>query len=464
MHTIGIDFGTSYCTASWINPSTRKPEPIRFIDNGQEKMPSVVYYQNGKPVVGHLAYEMIEKLNHYPPDDRETILTNIVQGIKREMEPGAKIYISNDGASVTHEQIIADILIKIKSQAEQGCFANETVEGVVITHPVAFANWQKDMLKNAATLAGFKSINLMPEPIAAAMGYAGSGAKVGKGILIYDFGGGTFDVAFVQKDGDEYRIPVPPEGEQVCGGEDLDLALYQHFEKQIEQQHNRKVSDHPGRVDLCFKAQCRKHKESLSLVETHDFSDFLPPPNAIRFYEKTTRENFEKIISPIVDRTITKTESILKKVKEAGLIVDTVVLIGGSTRIPSVEKKLLKILPVAPLKTMYIDVAVALGALYKYEDSNKTKRICSNCKNEIEGDNKFCIHCGTKVNIAINKFCKNCKKHVDTTDKFCMHCGSSVFIETLNSTKVESAELKCNSCGFVLKNTDKFCISCGIKI
>lgn len=468
MHTIGIDFGTSYCTASWINPSTGRAEPIRFIENGREKMPSVVYYDEGKPIVGQAAYEMIENLNSYPEDQRDHILMSIKKSIKRDMRKGQIEYLP-DGSSKTHEQIIADILSKVKSQAEQTCFRGQKVEGVTITHPVEFANWQKELLITSAKMAGFKSVKLLEEPVAAALGYANSNANVGKGILVYDFGGGTFDVAYVQKEGDEFRIPIPPVGDARCGGEDIDFALYEQFDKMVQQQFNRNISSHPGRADLQFLSRCCKHKESLSYNESHQFGEVLPPPGFNRFSVKKSQNDLEKIITPIVDNTIGKTKSLLASLEKEGLNVDTVVLIGGSSRIPLVEKELAKILPVSPLKTMDVDVAVALGAIAANVVIKKEKikiKFCISCGKQVGKDDRFCMYCGSndlafrKQQNNNNTFCSSCNKILEKGDKFCMYCGSPN-IQTGRKTYNVSNSNTCSVCGKAANGEDKFCVYCG---
>lgn len=394
MNTIGIDFGTSFTTAAWINPKTGLPEPIKFIETGLEKIPSVVFYSKYGPEVGTLAYERIEKLNDYPKEEREEILMSIKQSIKRDMKKGQKEYLPN-GKSVTHEEIIAEILKTVKKQAEEGCFGGDPITEVILTHPVDFANWQKDMLNEAARIAEFKKIKMIPEPIAAAIGYSNTGVKVGNGILVYDFGGGTFDVAFVHRENGSFTTPIPAEGDAFCGGDDIDIALYDFFEKEVFKKNGRKISEHPGRVDLQFRSVCRKAKESLSRTNYLDIHETLPPPGFVRFFTKLTRNDLEKIISPIIDKTISKTESMLNKIKSAGYEVDTVVLIGGSSRIPLIEKKLEKILPVKPLKTMNVDVAVAMGTLFIRQ--NPKVGFCIFCGRKLEKNDKFCIIYGKKL-------------------------------------------------------------------
>ena len=362
MHQIGIDFGTSFCTSSRLNPVTGKPEVITFHETGLQKMPSLVYYSPDGVMVGDAVADMLENSAGMPEDERADLFTYTHASIKRQLQRGMKVY-GRDGQVITQAEIISEILRKIKCNAEQTCFHNELVESVVLTHPVRFAEWQKEILVEAAGLAGFAKIELMEEPVAAAKGYVVSRVEVGSGILVYDFGGGTFDVAFVSMDEEgEYRVPVLPEGDLYCGGDDLDTVLYYYWENQIKREHNRPVNANSG-VDVGFLMRCRKYKEALSIRSVVDQYEILPPPGFVRQRLRLDRSTFDSLIEEVVAKTITRTRSLLGKVEEAGFKVDTVVLIGGSSRLPLVVEKLKEILPIEPLKTMYVDAAVAMGAI-----------------------------------------------------------------------------------------------------
>ncbi|UZJ40279.1 Hsp70 family protein [Prosthecochloris sp. SCSIO W1101] len=363
MHIIGIDFGTSYTTAAWLNPKTGLPEPIRFLDNGQEKLPSLVYYGIEETLVGEAALHMLQEVNNYPEDERIEIQASIVCSLKRRMDAKGIHVLPHQTEPVSHVEIIKDIFAKIRDEAERAVFGGETVKGCVITHPVVFSEIKKNMLRDGASKAGFEQVELIEEPIAAAKGYVASGAKVGSGILVYDFGGGTFDVAYVSKDEKGiYRTPVDPDGDDCCGGDDLDDELYRYWERIVQETHKRRISSGNGVVDLTFLMRCRRHKESLTRQTKAAFRETLPPPGNIRMKLELDRATLNQLIRPYIDRTVQKTKSLLKRVKEKGYEVDTVVLVGGSSKIPLVREQLQKILPIEPLETMHVDVAVAMGA------------------------------------------------------------------------------------------------------
>lgn len=398
MNKIGIDFGTTFSTASWINPKTKQPEAIVFHDIGVPKMPSVVYYGPDGAMVGLAAYNQLENSSGMKPEQRNQVIQSVVQSIKRDMKQGQYFY-TPSGGKVSHEEIVAAILRKVKEQAEITCFNSQPVEEATITHPVVFAAWQKEMLRKAATLAGFKKVNLLEEPVAAALGYAATTTEKARNILVYDFGGGTFDVAYVQYDNEnQYRVPVEPEGDFNCGGDDVDIALYDRWEQLAKQQHNRTIDINPNNLDISFRARCRKHKEQMSLFPKYTFSEVLPPPGFHRIEMELARPEYDRLVEPIIARTIAKTERLLRKVKEAGHTIDTAIMIGGSSRIPVVYDRLKQILPVEPRKVMQVDVAVALGAVI-YNPNGK----------QIRNEQVFCIHCGFKQPNT-NRFCIKCGK------------------------------------------------------
>jgi len=400
MNKIGIDFGTSFCTASWVNPKTKQPEAIIFHDIGMPKMPSVVYYGPNGIMVGMAAYNQLENSSGMKQEHRHQILQSVVMSIKRHMKQGQHFYLP-EGGKVSHEEIVAAILKKIKEQAEITCFNNQKVEEATITHPVVFAGWQKEMLRNSATIAGFKKVQLLEEPVAAALGYASTTNEKVRNILVYDFGGGTFDVAFVQCDNDgQYRVPLNPEGDANCGGDDIDEALYDKWELISKHQHNRTIDFNPNNRDIGFKARCRKHKEQMSLFPKYDFSEVLPPPGFHRVEMQLARPEFDKMVEPIIDKTISRTERLVKKIIEKGYKIDTAIMIGGSSRIPMVYEKLKQILPVEPKRVMQVDVAVALGAVIYNPNGQQVQ--------QVQHKQVFCIYCGLKHS---------------TADKFCIRCG-----------------------------------------
>lgn len=398
MAKIGIDFGTSFCTASWINPSTGQPQVIRF--SGHDKMPSMLYFPTaGEPMVGWTAFQMIENCRTMERvEEVQAVMAGIVTGLKPMMQRNQFHYLPG-GRKLSHEQVIGELFKRIRQEAEEVCFEGKPVTEVVITHPVIFEDWKKEMLKEAARIAGFISVELLMEPVAAAMGYMSGRERRRQGILVYDFGGGTFDVAYVRFDEEgDYNIPVTPLGDPHCGGTDLNKILYQRWEQLAQQKHGRAISSDPRMMDKAFEAtDCNRQKELMSNDKLESFKHcvILPPPGFCRLEMLLSQKEWHSMIEPVIDKTLVLTRTIVKSVENSGYSIDKAILIGGSSRIPWVYKCLSETLPVAPQRVMDVDVAVALGAiLYVPHDLI------------IAGD-VYCIHCGTKISSA-NRFCWNC--------------------------------------------------------
>ena len=183
--TVGIDFGTSNCAASWINPATKLPEPVRFKDTGSEKMPSVVHISSsGKISVGVTPFNNLEEASFMEGDERDEVMNNTITSIKTRMMQGNVTL--RPGKSYTDDEIISFILKKVREQISVSCSIPESsMEKVILTIPVRFDLWKQDMLKHAAALAGFKKVKLLKEPESAAI-YAikkGLVPKTGKGLI-----------------------------------------------------------------------------------------------------------------------------------------------------------------------------------------------------------------------------------------------------------------------------------------
>ncbi len=347
---IGIDFGTCNSSVAWFNPQIAHAELLLNAE-GEDKTPSVVYFGSTEVLVGRHAEAGFE--------NREA-RKRVLSAVKREL---ARPRVWKFGERlVTPVQAAAEILKKLKRDAEEGQF-HEAVERAVVTCPAAFDEAEKDKLREAAALAGFQEVELLEEPVAAAIAYFHAGIPVGRYVLVYDLGGGTFDLALlVREEGDEtYRLAMEPRGERI-GGEDFDQALYDYFDARIQQQYNCTVS--AAGLDLSFLRQCRKCKESLSASEEIYPFTWRLPDSARQLELKISRAKFEGLIEGHVGRTIELTRSVRQEADAAGFNVETVILIGGSSRVPLIMRRLHEELHVEPRKWQKQDVAVALGAAY----------------------------------------------------------------------------------------------------
>jgi molecular chaperone DnaK len=401
MSAIGIDFGTSFSSASWIDASGR-PAVITFNENGRTKLPSVVSFtRDGKPQVGEGPYTQItDFMSGMSDKDREYVLRSTILSIKRHMRQNGIIHLPS-GQEYTHTQIISFILKKIKEQAAMSCNIRTPIDEVTLTHPVVFEEWKKEMLRQAAKEAGFTKVTLLEEPISAAIGYLKSNNLQSKGLIVYDFGGGTFDIAYVKSEADgTYHIPIAPLGDQQCGGDDIDLLMYKEWDRMAHSRLQRGITG-TSSIDRGFLSQCRKNKESLSLMESYVFNEILPPPGLDRLRMEMDRARFNTLVQPVVEKTIRLTQQMMDEIRGAGLPLDHVILIGGSSRIPLVEEKLREILsPIVPSHTGIVDTAVALGSSYYHlglspvvHENNEC--YCDKCGKKINRLFKFCIYCGT---------------------------------------------------------------------
>jgi formylglycine-generating enzyme required for sulfatase activity len=364
MNTISIDFGISNTTAAWLDPKTCEPKPIRFIDNGTEKLPSLVYYPaNGDVIVGELALTPLTRLNQFKNEKRLETQAAVVSSLKRRLMANG-IHVFAGRPPIRHAEIVGEIFKKIKIESEINCFDGQPVEKVVLSHPVIISQANKGVLREAAEIAGFNTIEFIEEPVAAAVYFAQYHHKVGQGILVYDFGSSTFDIAFIlrqKKAG--FQIPLPTYGDDRCGGDDIDIALYDHWETLIEKGHIHPICNDPSALDLNLLYQCKLQKETLSTLTQKKFSVSLPFPRSLQVTRTIDRQTLNQLMRPVIDKTIQKTQVMLNRINQCGHKLDTVILVGGSSQIPLVREQLKKVLPVEPLKPLKSDTAVCLGAL-----------------------------------------------------------------------------------------------------
>ncbi len=346
---IGIDFGTCNSSAAWFDPRTGQAEPLLNAE-GENKTPSVVYFGPRETVVGRFAEERLES-----PEERK----RVVIAAKRDLAK-RRVWVVDD-RNVTPLDAVALILGKIKRDAEEGHFHNP-VTRAVITCPAVFDEVEKSKLRAAAALAGFTDVAVLEEPVAAAHAYAAGGMNVGRHVLVYDLGGGTFDLALLVRDeGDNaFRLAMEPRGERI-GGEDFDRAIYDYFDGGVRKTLEQPIC--PDGLDLHLLRQCRRFKEGLSASEE-------PAPLHWHMSGKGTlklplnRTKFESLVEKHVERTLRLTQAIQQDAAAAGCKLDSLILIGGSSRMPCIVRRLKETLQIEPRKWQKQDVAVALGAAY----------------------------------------------------------------------------------------------------
>lgn len=344
---LGIDFGTTQSSMAWFNPKTGQAEIIRNAE-GEEKTPSVVYYGDSEILVGKIALDLLAD-----PQERQRVVTSV----KRELGRPKSYCIDNH--ILRPVEIASLILKKLRIDAEEGHFRSP-IKHAVVTHPAVFDQQEIDLLEQAAKMAGFTDVLLIPEPVAAAYAYADAKPDVGNCLLVYDFGGGTFDLAILKRDDIDgtYALAAEPRG-FACGGDDLDRALYDHCNSIAKTTLGCQIGS-DTQLDLRFLRECQKRKENLSIRQSSDFSSYLA--DGVLFKYRIERSDFEQLIRSELDATIKLTRALLQEANERGVTPSETILIGGSTQIPLVQQLIKESLNLEPLKWQNRELAVTIGA------------------------------------------------------------------------------------------------------
>ncbi len=362
MAVIGIDFGSSYSSASWINPKSGKAEPVVFRDN-DVKLPSTMLFNNGGFLCGYQAESYLAEVNKLPPEYRLTMMQDFVPCLKGALSATKKEFFGDKEYSYT--DLLATYFKYMVGLARQHCGSDYEITDVVFSHPVAFSEAKVAMMREAFERIGLKADHCRLEPVAAILGHTRRHeVKEGEGLLVFDFGGGTIDVAFVRKAGGKLRVSAKPRGDSHCGGNDLDYLVYEHFRNKIKQEFGGYDITRQGAVDFAILNICRKLKECFSGEnDTYSIPGMIVVDGKMNFYNFTlSREAFGNIIYAKVADAVNMAKMVAKDAKENGYGVDRVLLIGGSSRLTLVSQLLAEAFPNAKLETGgERDIVVALG-------------------------------------------------------------------------------------------------------
>ena len=338
--TIGIDLGTTNSCVSVFEGG--EPKVIVNAD-GDRTTPSVVAFKKGDILVGKTA-------KHQSVTNPDTI-----SSIKRLM--GTKKKVKANGKEYSPEEISAMILGDLKKTAES--YLGEKVTSAVITVPAYFNDAQRQATKNAGKIAGLKVERIINEPTAAALAYGLDKQEELQTVLVYDLGGGTFDVSILEL-GDGVFEVKSTSGNNKLGGDDFDQRIIDYVVDDIKDEHDVDLSDNKMALQR-IKEEAEKAKKTLSSSTSTEIS--LPFITADLNYETTlTRAKFEKLISDLVESTLDPVRKALKDAKLKASDIDKVILVGGSTRIPMVQELVKKELGKEPSKEVNPDEVVAMGA------------------------------------------------------------------------------------------------------
>ena len=341
---IGIDLGTTNSCVAVLEGG----EPV-VIPNpeGSRTTPSVVAFKTGERMVGQVA----KRQAITNPD-------NTVSSIKREM--GSDYRRTIEGKSYTPQEISAMILQKLKQDAE--AYLGEKVTDAVITVPAYFSDSQRQATKDAGKIAGLNVLRIINEPTAAALAY-GMDKENNQKILIYDLGGGTFDVSILEI-GDGVFEVLATAGNNRLGGDDVDDRLINYIAEEFKKSHGIDLrNDRMAKQRL--KEAAEKAKIELSGMASANVN--LPfitmdANGPVHLDMNITRAKFNELISDLLDKTKTCVQQALH---DAGLKtsqIDKVILVGGSTRVPAVQDLVKNITGKEPFKGINPDECVAIGA------------------------------------------------------------------------------------------------------
>jgi len=338
--TIGIDLGTTNSCVSIYEGG--EPKVIVNAD-GDRTTPSVVAFKKGDTLVGKTA------------KNQAIVNPDTISSIKRLMGTNKKV--KANGKEYTPEEISAMILGDLKKTAE--AYLGEKVTSAVITVPAYFNDAQRQATKNAGKIAGLNVERIINEPTAAALAYGLDKQEQNQTILVYDLGGGTFDVSILEL-GDGVFEVKSTSGNNKLGGDDFDNKLVDYIIEDIKKEYDTDLSDNKMALQR-IKEEAEKVKKTLSNVTSTEIS--LPFITAEINYESTiTRAKFEELVDDLVTSTLDPVRKALKDAKLKASDIDKVILVGGSTRIPKVQEVVKKELGKEPSKEVNPDEVVAMGA------------------------------------------------------------------------------------------------------
>ena len=387
---IGIDLGTTYsCVGIWQN------DRVEIIANeqGNRTTPSYVAFNDNERLIGDAAKNQASINPVNTVFDAKRLIgrkfddTDVQNDLKHfpftvtkanDNKPMINVKYKNENKSFSAEQISSMVLQKMKETAES--YLGEKVDKAVITVPAYFNDSQRTATKDAGSIAGLDVLRVINEPTAAAMAYGlDKGSKGEKNILIFDCGGGTFDVSLLNIDDGVFEVKATA-GDTHLGGEDFDSRLVSHFVREFKRKNKLDITDNKKAMRR-LRSSCERAKRNLSSTPNSTIEiDALY--DGIDFYSNITRARFEDLCADLFERCMKPVERVLKDSGLSKNKVDDIVLVGGSTRIPKLQKMLSEFFNGKELnKSINPDEAVAYGAavqgaiLTKSDKSDATKDI-----------------------------------------------------------------------------------------
>ncbi|MCD8204762.1 MAG: molecular chaperone DnaK [Coprobacillus sp.] len=346
---LGIDLGTTNSVVSYLQADGT----VKVIPNPEGTMttPSVVAFKaNGEEIVGNAA--------------KRQAITNpdTVSSIKRKMGTGEKVHISCTNKDYTPQEISAKILAYMKKYAEDNL--GQKVSKAVITVPAYFNDAQRQATKDAGQIAGLDVVRIINEPTAAALAYGLDTGKSEK-ILVFDLGGGTFDVSILDIGDGTFEV-IATSGDNHLGGDDWDAVVGDWIKAEIKTQTGVDITD-KGALQRIREAAEKAKIELSSMLETTISLPFISITQAgpVNFETKLTRAKFQELTRHLLKRCEAPVKHALMDAKMTASDLDQILLIGGSIRMPAVQDLVRDLTGKTPNLSVNPDEAVSIGAAYQ---------------------------------------------------------------------------------------------------
>ena len=341
---IGIDLGTTNSCVAVLEGG--KANVITNAE-GERTTPSVVSYKNGEIKVGTVA------------KNEAITSSDVVRSNKRYIGTDHKFKVN--GKEVSSVEVSAQILMKLKKDAE--AYLNDKVTKAVITVPAYFNDAQRQATKDAGKVAGLEVERIINEPTAAAIAYGIDKQDKNQKILVYDLGGGTFDVSVLEIGDGVYEV-LATAGNNKLGGDDFDQRIIDYLVSEFKKENGIDLSQDKMALQRLKDAAEKAKKDLSSAVTTNISLPFITQGSAgpLHLEKSLTRAKFEELISDLVESTKKQVQDALKEAKLSSSELDKVLLVGGSTRIPCVQELVKKETGKEPSKEVNPDEVVAMGA------------------------------------------------------------------------------------------------------
>ena len=370
MVAIGIDLGTTYsCVGVWKNGQCE----IIANDQGARTTPSYVAFTDSERLIGTAAKNQASQNSENTIYDAKRLIGRIYSDsstqndikhfpfnvIDKNNKPIIQATYKGEVKDFQPEEISSMVLTKMKEIAED--YLGETVDGAVITVPAYFNDSQRQSTKDAGAIAGLDVLRIINEPTAAAIAYGlDNKSEKERNILIYDLGGGTFDVTLLTIEDGIFEVKATA-GDTRLGGEDFDTRLVQHFSQDFKRKHKKDISENKRAVRR-LRTACENLKKTLS-SSTQGTLEIDSLHEGIDYSSTITRARFEELCGDLFRKTFEPVEKVIKDSKISKSNIDEIVLVGGSTRIPKIQSQLENYFNGKTLnKSINPDEAVAYGA------------------------------------------------------------------------------------------------------